>query len=141
MNMTSRQRKRERREVFTVTMAMPSYLDWSENTISFGRQDHPDYVPIPGQYPLIVDPIIGNTRFSNVLMDGGISLNIMYAHTLELMVIGLDKLCPSKSPFHSVASGKRVQPLGQIDLPICFGTAANLRKEVLTFEVVEFRGA
>src|SRR6185436_264411 len=33
------------------------------------------------------------------------------------------------------------QPLGQIDLPVCFSTAANFRKEVLTFEVVGFRGA
>ena len=74
-------------------------------------------------------------------MDGGSSLNIMYAHTLELMGIGLNKLRPSKSPFHGVAPGKRVQPLGQIDLPVCFGTAANFRKEVLTFEVVGFRGA
>jgi len=88
-----------------------------------------------------VDPIFGNTHFSKVLMDGGSSLNIMYAHTLELMGVGLDKLRPSKSPFHGVAPGKRVQPLGQIDLPFCFGTAANFRKEVLTFEVVGFRGA
>ena len=86
--MTSRQRKRERREVFSVTNATPSYLDWSKDTISIGREDHPDYVPHPGRYPLIVDPIIGNTRFSKVLMDGGSSLNFMYAHTLELMGIG-----------------------------------------------------
>jgi len=33
-----------------------------------------------------------------------------------------------------------VQPLGQIDLPVCFGSAANFRKEVLTFEVVGFHG-
>jgi len=56
---------------------MPSYLDWSKDTISFGREDHPDYVPHPGRYPLVVDPIIGNTHFSKVLMDGGSSLNIM----------------------------------------------------------------
>ena len=72
-------------------------------------------------------------------MDGGSSLNILYAHTLELMGIGLDKLRPSVSPFHGVASGKRVQPLRQIDLPVCFGMPANFRKEVLTFEVVGFR--
>jgi hypothetical protein len=88
-----------------------------------------------------MDPIIGNTRFSKVLKDRGSSLNIMYAHTLELLGIGLDKLCPSKSPFHSVAPTKLVQPLGQIDRPVCFGTAANFRKEVLTFEVVRFWGA
>jgi len=88
-----------------------------------------------------VDPIIGHTRFSKVLMDGGSSLNILYAHTLELMGIGLDKLCPSVSPFHGVAPGRRVQPLGQIDMPVRFGTPVNFRKEVLTFEVVAFRGA
>jgi len=30
--------------------------------------------------------------------------------------------------------------VGRIDLPVCFGTAANFRKEILTFEVVGFRG-
>jgi hypothetical protein len=34
--------------------------------------------------------------------------------------------------------GKRVHPLGQIDLPICYGTPANFRMEVLKFEVVGF---
>ncbi|XP_039797560.1 uncharacterized protein LOC120662488 [Panicum virgatum] len=57
------------------------------------------------------------------------------------MGIGLDKLRSSKSPFHGVAPGKRIQPIGQIDLPACFSTAANFRKEVLTFEAVGFRGA
>ena len=46
--MTSRQRKRERWEVFSVTKATSSYLDWSEDTISFGREDHPHYVLNPG---------------------------------------------------------------------------------------------
>ena len=53
----------------------------------------------------------------------------------------MNKFRPSKSLFHGVAPGKRVQPLGQIDLSFCFGTAANFCKEVLTFEVVGFRGA
>jgi hypothetical protein len=140
-NMTPWQRKRECREAFSVHKATPSYLDWSEDTIFFSREDHPDYIPNSELYPLVVDPIIGNTRFSKVLMDGGNSLNILYTHTLELMGIGLDKLCPSVSPFHGIIPGKRVQPLGQIDLPVCFGTPANFRKEVLTFEVVGFRGA
>jgi hypothetical protein len=73
-------------------------------------------------------------------MDGGSSLNILYAHTLRLMGIGLDQLRPSMTSFHGVAPGKRIQPLGQIDLPIWFGTLDNFRKETLTFEVVGFRG-
>jgi hypothetical protein len=30
--------------------------------ITFDHDDHPDYVPNPGVYPLVVDPIIANTR-------------------------------------------------------------------------------
>jgi hypothetical protein len=90
---------------------------------------------------LVVDPVIGNARFSKVLMDGGSSLNIVYAHTLRLMGIGLDQLRPSTTPFHGVAPGKRVQSFRQIDLLVWFGTPDNFRKETLTFEVVGFRGA
>jgi hypothetical protein len=71
----------------------------------------------------------------------GSSLNILYAHTLHLLGIGLDQLGPSTMPFHGVVPGKRVQPLGQIDLPVWFGTPDNYRQETLTFEVVGFRGA
>jgi hypothetical protein len=73
-------------------------------------------------------------------MDGGNSLNILYAHTLRLMGIRLDQLRPSTTLFHSVTPGKRILPLGQIDLPVWFGTPDNFRKETLTFKVVGFRG-
>jgi hypothetical protein len=63
-----------------------------EDAITFSREDHLNRIPNPGQYPLVVDPVIGNVRFSKVLMDGGSSLNILYAHTLWLMEIGLDQL-------------------------------------------------
>jgi hypothetical protein len=56
------------------------------------------------------------------------------------MGIGLDQLRPNTTSFHGVALGKRVQPLGQIDLPVWFGTPDNFRKETLTFEVVGFNG-
>jgi hypothetical protein len=35
---------------------------------------------------------------------------------------------------------KRAEPVGQIDLLVCFGTPVNFRKETLTFEVVGFHG-
>jgi hypothetical protein len=124
-----------------VERAPPSFLDWSEDAITFSCEDYTNRIPNPGQYPLVVDPVIGNARFSKVLMDGGSSLNILYAHTLRLMGIALDQLRPSITLFHGVAPSKRAQPLGQIDLPVWFGTPNNCRKETLTFEVVEFWGA
>jgi hypothetical protein len=139
--MSSRQRKRERHKVLAAEKAPPSFLNWSEDAITFSHEDHPNRVPNPGQYPLVVDPVIGNARFSKVLMDGGSSLNILYAHTLRLLGIGLDQLQPSTTPFHGIAPGKRVQPLGQINLPVWFDTPDNYHKETLTFEVAGFRGA
>jgi hypothetical protein len=73
-------------------------------------------------------------------MDGGSSLNIIYAETLGLLQIGLSTIRAGAAPFHGIIPGKWVQPLGQLDLPVCFGTPSNFRKETLTFEVVGFRG-
>jgi hypothetical protein len=141
VDMSNSQRKRERHKVLAAEKAPPSFLDWSEDAVTFSREDHPNRIPNPGQYPLVVGPVIGNVRLSKVLMDGGSSLNILYAHTLCLLGIGLDQLRPSTTPFHGVAPGKHVQPLGKINLPVWFGAPDNFRKETLTFEVVIFRGA
>jgi hypothetical protein len=46
---------------------------------------------------------------SKVLMDGGSSLNILYAHNLWLMGIGLDQLRPSTTPFHGIALSKPIR--------------------------------
>jgi hypothetical protein len=139
-NALARHRKQERREVCSVKVAAPVYLDWSDKPITFDQGDHPDYVPSPGRYPLVVDPVIGNARLSKVLMDGGSSLNIIYAETLGLLGIDLSTIRAGAAPFHGIVPGKRVLPLGQLDLPICFRTPSNFRKETLTFEVVGFRG-
>jgi hypothetical protein len=139
-NASTRHRKQERREVCSVKVAAPVYLDWSDKPITFDRGDHPDRVPSPGKYPLVVDPVIGNVRLTKVLMDGGSSLNIIYAETLGLLQIDLSSIRAGATPFHGIIPGKRVQPLGQLDLPVCFGTPSNFRRETPTFEVVGFRG-
>jgi hypothetical protein len=81
-NASARHHKQERREVCSVKVATPVYLDWSDKPITFDQGDHPDYVLSPRRYPLVVNPIIDNVRLSKVLMDGGSSLNIIYAKTL-----------------------------------------------------------
>jgi hypothetical protein len=139
-NASARHRKHERREVCSVKVAAPVYLDWSDKPITFDQGDHPDCVPSLGKYPLVVDPVIGNVRLTMVLMDGGSSLSIIYVETLGLMEIDLSTIRADVAPFHGIIPGKRVQPLGQLDLPVCFGAPSNFRKETLTFEVVGFRG-
>jgi hypothetical protein len=139
-NDSARHRKQECREVCSVKVAAPVYLDWSDKPITFDQGNHPDCVPSPGRYPLIVDPVIANARLTKVLMDGGSSLNIIYAETLMLLEIDLSTIRAGAAPFHGIVPGKRVLPLGQLDLPVCFGTPSNFRRETLTFEVVGFRG-
>jgi hypothetical protein len=84
-NASARHHKQERREVCSVKVAPPVYLDWSDKPITFDQGDHPDRVSSPGKYPLVVDPVIDNIRLTKVLMDGGSSLNIIYVETLGLL--------------------------------------------------------
>jgi hypothetical protein len=139
-NATARHRKQERREVCSVKVALLVYLDWSDKPITFDQGDHPDCVPSPGRYPLVVDPVIGNARLTKVLMDGGSSLNIIYIKTLGLLGIDLSTIRAGAAPFHGIVPRKRILPLGQLDLLVYFRTPSNFQKETLTFEVVGFRG-
>jgi hypothetical protein len=139
-NASARHRKQERREVCSMKVAVPVYLDWSNKPITFDRGDHPNCVPSPGRYPLVVDPVIGNARLTKVLMDGGSNINIIYAETLGLLGIDPSTIRAGAAPFHGIIPGKRVLPLGQLNLPVCFGTPSNFRRETLMFEVVGFRG-
>ena len=55
-------------EVNAVMPAIPRYMDWSDQEISWSQADHPKVMPKPGSYALVLDPtLIGpgkNVRFS-----------------------------------------------------------------------------
>ena len=95
-----------RHEVYTAKPATPPFLWWSESSITFDRTDHPDSAPHPRRYLLMVDPIIGPKRLTKVLMDGGSSLNIMYAKKLDKMGVDWTRLRPTRAPFHDIMLGK-----------------------------------
>ena len=80
-------------------------------------------------------------RLSKVLMDGGSSLNIMYIDTLEAMGIPRSSLRAYLFPFYGILPGMKAYPVGNLDLPVMFGSRANYRTESLTFEVVDWKGA
>jgi hypothetical protein len=88
---------------------------------TFDQEDHPDRVPHPGHYPLVVNPIMGTTHLTKVLMDGGSNLNILYANTLNKMGIPWSSLCPNKAPFYEIIPGKEAMPLRHIRLNATFG--------------------
>jgi len=136
-----RKQKLTHREVMIAAPSTPEYLPWSEVSISFDRRDHPDFIPRPGRYPLLVSPTIRDVKLNRVLVDGGSSLNILFLKTFDQMDIPRSKLRPSTAPFHGVIPGASSTPIGQITLPVTFGTPENYRTEYMQFEVAEFQMA
>ena len=55
----------------------------------------------------MVDPVVGGTRLTKVLMDGGSGLNILYAEALKGMGIPMSKLSESNMRFHGIIPGKK----------------------------------
>ncbi|KAK1652692.1 hypothetical protein QYE76_070497 [Lolium multiflorum] len=128
------------RQVFMAEKMPPptiEYLNWSGQDIGFTIADHPQQVPRPGQSALILPAVIAGFDVSRVFIDGGSSLNLMYADTLRKMNISLANLKPTDTRFH-VITEKPSYPLGKINLDVQFGTRENYRIENLEFEVVDF---
>jgi len=124
-----------------VAPATPRYLKWSKTPITFDQSDHPPHVATPGRQALVVDPVVGGTRLTKALMDGGSGLNILYDETLRGMGIPMSKLSKSNIWFHGVIPGNKADSLGQITLDVVFGDSKNYSKEKLTFEVLDFHSA
>jgi hypothetical protein len=122
------------------TLVAPTWLRWSQTAITFDQGDHPDHVPHPGSYLLVVSLIMGTMFLTKLLMDGGSSLYILYDSTLDRMGIPRSSLCPNKAPFYEIIPGKEAVPLGRIRLSVTFSQPYNFHKEPLTFEVVDFLG-
>src|SRR4051812_36014415 len=76
---------------------------------------------------------------SQVFMDGGSGMNIIFTKTLEEMFIPNSILKTSSTTLHRIMPGKAVYPLGRISLEVVFGKENNIRKETLDFEVVDWR--
>ena len=129
------------RQVFMAEKMPPptvEYLNWSGQDIRFTIADHPQQVPRPGQSALILPAVIAFFYVSRVFIDGGSSLNLMYADTLRKMNISLANLKPTDTRFHGITLEKPSYPLGKINLDVQFGTRENYRIERLEFEVVDF---
>lgn len=91
--------------------------------------------------PLVVSPTISNCRVGRVLVDSDSSLDLLFVNTLDEMQIPRSKIKPMTSPFYRIVPGMSVTPMGQVVLPVTFGTTTNFRTKLITFEVVDFESA
>jgi hypothetical protein len=78
-----RKQKLTAREVMIVSPTTLEYLKWSEVPITFDHSNHPNFVPKPRWYPLIVSPIVMDVKLNWVLIDDGSSLNILFLKTFN----------------------------------------------------------
>nr|AAT01348.1 putative polyprotein [Oryza sativa Japonica Group]AAT85163.1 putative polyprotein [Oryza sativa Japonica Group] len=138
---SKRKQKLTEREINAVQPNTPQYLRWPEIAIKFDRSDHPDRVVHLGRYPLVLDPVVRNVKLRRTLIDGASALNILFAKTPDDMQIPRTELKPSNAPFHDVIPGLSATPVGQITLPVTFGTRENFRTENVCFEVADFETA
>ena len=76
-----RNRRLLQQEVNVVASSTPEFMHWSKKPISWSRADHPEVMPSPGSYALVLGATLATDRraahFSRVLIDGGSSINIM----------------------------------------------------------------
>ena len=47
-------------------------------------------------------------------------------------------ITPTSTPFYGIVPGKAAMPLGQITLPVTFGTPSNYHTEFIKFKVADF---
>ena len=68
-----------------VESAVPEYLNWSEQLVTWRREVHPPRVENLGCLALVVAPQVGGYKLRKVPMDGRSSINILYYDTLKRM--------------------------------------------------------
>jgi hypothetical protein len=70
---------------------------------------------------------------TKTLIDGGAGLNVLSMEAFGLLHVPHGRLRPTK-PFSGVINGS-TNPLGQIRLPVTFGTRDNYRTELIDFDI------
>ena len=75
-----------------------------------------------------------------MLVDGGSSINILFRNSLPALKLTSAQLKSYGAQFWGVLPGQSLVPLGQITLPVQFGTPDHFRTEFINFVVADFDG-
>jgi hypothetical protein len=108
-------------------------MKWSTSRIGFDEENHLASTKSVGTIPLLGMPTINNIAVNRTLIDGGAGLNIISVEVFEKMQVPYHRLMPTR-PFFGVMEGSTM-PIGQVRLPVTFGTRDNYRTESLNFDV------
>jgi hypothetical protein len=86
-----------------------------------------------GTIPITWMPTINNIIVNRTLIDRGAGLNIISVEVFEKMQVPYHWLMPTRS-FFGVTEGSTM-PIGQVRLPVTFGTRDNYRTKILDFDI------
>jgi hypothetical protein len=128
------------REVLNIELEVPTPLRWSEVPITFSRADQWTSFSEPGRFPLVLKPVVADSKLNKVLIDGRSELNFLFTKTLKKMKLDItDMLTKGASPFYGIVPGNAAILLGSVVLPVTFGeTRENYRTEYIKLEVADF---
>src|ERR1044071_5443010 len=102
----------------------------AETSITFSQDDHPPAVPRPEHAPLVLDAQIGGYDMDRVFMDGGSSMNIIFASTLQKMLIPRSVWKKSGTMLNGVVPGEAATSLRVIELKVVFGNRCNFARHI-----------
>ena len=114
---------------------------WMSKPITFDHQDYSGSIRNAGWTALILDPIINGLQFTQVLMDGGSDLNLLYQDTIHRMGIDPTKIRHSNTSFKGVMPGPYAHCTGSLPLEVVFGSSDNSRHEKLIFHIAPFKSS
>ncbi|XP_044318555.1 uncharacterized protein [Triticum aestivum] len=109
--------------------------------ITFHHLDYSRSIRNAGWTALILDPIIDGLQFTQVLMDGGSDLNLLYPDTIRKLGIDPTKLRHSRTSFKGVTPGPYAKSTGSLLLEVMFGSPDNFRREKLIVHVAPFKSS
>jgi hypothetical protein len=108
---SKRQQKLNDRQILVAATSPPAPYRWSGHPITFTRADQWLNFDHPGKYPLLVDPMIRESRVKKVLVDGGSSINVTFPRTLQGLGVPLKELHESDTPFFGIVPTEGEYPL------------------------------
>jgi len=113
----------------------------SERPISWSRADHPEVMPSPGSYAIVLDATFSTERqacrFSQILIDDSSNINILYRDTLEKLCNKEKQLQPSRVVFYGIVLGLSCSPISKIKIDVLFRDKDHFCRESFWFEVVD----
>jgi hypothetical protein len=131
-----RHRREDYHQVNHVAIKSPiTRTKWSYVSITFS-QDDIKLVSFPHIDAMVITTHIDKWDVTRVLVDNGSQAKILFLSTFEQMGFDRKQLKEASNPLYSF-SGRRIEPICSISLPVSFDSIRNARTEYITFDVVE----